>query len=204
MHDHPSAETLVALYNAHTTLWSTLRPRSITVEKNWLNAVMATLAPGDSILDMGCGNGTPVAARLIEYGLQVTGIDASPEMISCCRLTFPEHQWQVADMRTLKLGRRFNALIAWDSFFHLTRNAQRQMFPRFAEHAAAGAHLLFNTGPQNGEAIGSFADQDLYHASLAPDEYRYLLKQSGFEEVRHVAEDPLSGGRTVWLVRKHG
>jgi hypothetical protein len=41
----------------------------------------------------------------------------------------------VADMRTLALGQQFDALLAWDSFFHLTRDAQRAMFARFAAHA---------------------------------------------------------------------
>jgi len=201
---HPSADAIIALYETQSDLWARLRVDSITVEKNWLDRLMATLSPGDSILDIGCGNGTPVAARCIEYGLQVTGIDASSRMIARCQRDFPEHCWQVVDMRTLALGQKFAAVIAWDSFFHLTRDAQRLMFPRFAEHAAAGAHLLFNTGPDNGEAIGRFADQDLYHASLAPDEYRDLLQQSGFEVMAHIADDPQSGGRTVWLARQRG
>jgi len=200
--DAPSANAIIALYEAQTELWSTVRVSHITLEKVWLDALIAQVAPGSRILDIGCGNGVPVAAYFIQQGLQVTGIDSSQSMINRCRSQFPDHHWQCADMRSLALGQQFSAVVAWDSFFHLTRDAQRQMFPRFAEHALPGARLLFNTGPENGEAIGRFAGQDLYHASLAADEYRYLLQQSGFEVIRHVVEDGESGGRTVWLADK--
>jgi len=200
--DAPSAEAIVGLYEAQAELWSKVRVSHITLEKVWLDALIANVAPGSHILDIGCGNGVPVAAYFIQQGLQVTGIDSSQSMINRCRSQFPDHQWHCADMRSLALGQQFSAIVAWDSFFHLTRDAQRQLFPRFAEHALPGARLLFNTGPENGEAIGCFAGQDLYHASLAADEYRYLLQQSGFEAIRHQVEDAEAGGRTLWLARK--
>jgi hypothetical protein len=62
--------------------------------------------------------------------------------------------------------------------------------------------LMFNTGPAHGEAIGNYRGDPLYHASLAPKEYRILISQSGFEVVDRVANDPRAGGRTVWLCRK--
>lgn len=200
--DDSSADAIIGLYEAQTELWARVRPAHITLEKVWLDALIANIAPGSRILDIGCGNGVPIAEYFIRQELQVTGVDSSPSMIAHCRRRFPGNQWHCTDMRSLALCQQFAALIAWDSFFHLTRDAQRQMFPRFAEHALPGAYLLFNTGPENGEAIGRFADQDLYHASLAADEYRHLLQQSGFEVIRHVIEDVEFGGRTVWLACK--
>jgi len=52
-----------------------------------------------------------------------------------------------------------------------------------------------------GEAIGSYHGARLYHASLAPTEYRQLHAENGFEVVSHVAEEPASGGRTIWLAQ---
>jgi hypothetical protein len=105
-------------------------------------------------------------------------------------------------MRRLALGRRFDGLLAWNSFFHLTREDQRAMFPVFAAHASPGAALMFTSGPSDGEAIGSFEGEPLYHASLAPEEYRALLAGHGFAVVAHVAEDAGCGGLTIWLARK--
>ena len=60
---------------------------------------------------------------------------------------------------------------------------------------------MFTSGPSDGEAIGTFQGEPLYHASLSPDEYRALLDRHGFEVVAYEAEDPECGGHTIWLAR---
>lgn len=102
-------------------------------------------------------------------------------------------------MRELDIGRRFDGVIAWDSFFHLGMDEQRDMFPRFAAHAKSGAPLLFTSGPAQGEAIGSYCGEPLYHASLNPEEYRSLLDANGFSVEAHVVGDLDCGGHTIWL-----
>lgn len=134
-------------------------------------------------------------------GCAVSGIDSSPSLISLCRVRFPNQDWEVADMRNLSLGRRFHGLIAWDSFFHLTPEDQRRMFPVFLAHASANTALIFTSGPAHGEAIGSFEGEPLYHGSLAASEYRALLAKHGFDVIDHRVEDPACGGHTVWLAR---
>ena len=80
-------------------------------------------------------------------------------------------EWIVCDMRTIRLERRFDGILAWDSFFHLGMDDQRGMFSRFASHARSGAPLMFTSGPAEGEAIGTCThDEPLYHASLSPEE----------------------------------
>ena len=104
-------------------------------------------------------------------------------------------------MRTLRLGRSFAGLLAWDSFFHLRDEDQRRMFPVFRAHAAPGAALMFTAGPAHGVAMGSYRGEPLFHASLDGAEYRALLAANGFEVAAHVVEDPAYGRRTVWLAR---
>ena len=50
-------------------------------------------------------------------------------------------------------------------------------------------------------ADSSFGGEPIYHANLDPHEYRALLREHGFEEIAHVAEDPGCNGHTVWLAR---
>ena len=131
----------------------------------------------------------------------MTGIDSSLTMISLCRRRLPDHEWVVADMRRLSLSRRFDAILAWDSFFHLDHDDQRGMFAVFALHSSADAVLMLNTGPEHGEDVGSYRGDPLYDASLAPAEYVTLINGIGFEVIEHVANDARAGGRTVWLCR---
>jgi hypothetical protein len=140
---------------------------------------------------------------MVARGFGVTGVDSSPTLISLCRERLPDQQWIEADMRSLALARRFDGVLAWDSFFHLKPDDQRRMFDVFAEHAAPSAVLMFNSGPAEGEAIGDYRGDPLYHASLSADEYRALLGGIGFEVVAHALEDwQTAGGRTVWLAKR--
>ena len=157
------------------------------------------LPKGASVLDLGCGSGSPVARYMAAQGLKITGVNSSPTFISLCRSRLPDHEWIVGDMRRLSLGRSFHGILAWDSFFHLNHDDQRNMFDIFARHAGPSAVLMFNAGPGHGEGIGSYRGDPLYHASLAPAEYAELLAGIGFEIVAHVVEDAQAGGRTVWL-----
>ena len=201
--DHPSAKNIVALYEKQWATFQTLRSTSL-FEKPWLDRFLSIIKPGGAILDIGCGNASPIAEYLLSRGFRVTGVDASPSMIALCQQKFPAGRWLTGDMRELALAEKFDGVLAWDSFFHLPRTDQRRMFSLFAAHADDGAALMFNTGTSNGEAIGLFAGEPLYHSSLASEEYQALLQQYAFKVVKHSVEDPQCGGRTVWLARRPG
>lgn len=198
-----SHERVVGLYEDHADAWDRQRGNKL-LEGKWLDGFLALVPPGGAVLDIGCGSGEPIARHLTERGFNVTGVDSSPSLIAICRERFPRQEWIVSDMRALDLGRRFDGVIAWHSLFHLTQNDQRSMFPRFAAHAAAGAPLLFTSGPSAGESIGEWQGQPLYHASLDPEEYEALLGATGFRVVERKLEDPECGGATVWLAQRAG
>lgn len=92
------------------------------------------------LLDIGCGNGMPIAAYFSQRGFDVMGIDSSQSMIDACQKKFPHQQWRVIDMRTLALNEMFDGLIAWDSFFiyRVMTNARclkfSQHMPRVKRH----------------------------------------------------------------------
>jgi SAM-dependent methyltransferase len=193
-----SDTSIVDLYERHAHGFDRDRNRSLQ-EKVWLDRFLGHVQPGKTVLDVGCGMGEPIARYCLEAGFRVVGIDSSLSMIAMCRARFPHAEWYVADMRDLALGRRFEGILAWDSFFHLTAHAQRGMFPRFASHAQPGAPLLFTSGTSEGEAIGSYCGEPLYHASLNVAEYEHLLASSGFTVERFVPNDPECWDHSVWL-----
>jgi trans-aconitate methyltransferase len=144
------ADRIIDHYERHARDWDADRNRYVDPwnDKPWHDRFVTTLPDGGvTVLDLGCGSGAPVAKYLVECGLQVTGVDSSPTLISLCRGRLPDHEWMVGDMRLLQLSRRFHGILAWDSFFHLTPDDQRRMFDVFALHAAPSAALMFNTGP---------------------------------------------------------
>ena len=197
------SEEIIGIYTRHAEAFDQQRGRSL-FERHWLDAFRGRVAGRGHILDIGCGSGEPIAQYFIGQGHAVTGVDSSVPLIEMCRARAPDQNWIVADMRQLRLGWRFDGIIAWDSFFHLTAADQRRMFPIIAAHAAPSAPLMFTSGPAAGEAIGAFEGETLYHASLDAREYEQLLAEAGFEVLDHVAEDPAAGGHTIWLATFSG
>lgn len=199
MEDLPDG--IIPHYERHALAWDADRRISRWNDKPWHDRFVTALPMGASVLALGCGSGAPVALNMAACGLAVTGIDASPRLISLCRERMSDHRWIVGDMRSPPIGERFDGVLAWDSFFHLRPDDQRRMFRVFAEHSGRRAILMFNAGPMHGEAVGSYRGNLLYHASLDPAEYERLLDGIAFDIVAHAVEDRKAGGRTVWLAR---
>lgn len=200
---HPEADKIIDLYRRHALAWANIRGSRLQ-ERTWIEKFLALQSEMPSILDVGCGSGDPIGRYLLEKRCKVTGVDTSPELIEIARKQFAEAEWLVSDMRTLRLGMKFDGLLAWHSTFHLTPDDQRRMFPIFRQHAAKGAALMFTSGPSHGDTIGEFEGEALYHSSLDGDEYHELLNQHGFTVVEHVIEDPDCGSSTIWLAKFHG
>lgn len=193
---------IVGLYDEHAGAWDRMRGADASLEKPWLDRFTALLPPRGTVLDLGCGSGRPVAAELIDRRFRVTGLDSSLSLIALCRARYPGEQWVVADLRSFDLGRRFDGIVAWHSLFHLTREAQRALFPRLAAHVAPGGALMFTSGHEDGVRVGTWQGEPLYHASLAPEAYRALLDTHGFQVVEHALRDPQCGEATVWIARR--
>lgn len=211
------AARIIPHYETHAAAWEHDRTAGAEsdgplLEQAWLDRFLRFVPRGGQILDLGCGFGY-LATYLITEGRRVTGVDSSPSLIARARGRHPDMTWIVGDMRTVDLRQpdpaprdghplRFDGLLAWDSFFHLTADDQRAMFPRFAAHVRPGGMLLFTSGDAAGVAMGTYQGDPLYHASLAPDEYRALLEANRFAVWGFVAQDPECGRHTVWLARR--
>lgn len=163
---------------------------------------LARHAPGPRLLDIGCGTGHPLASWLAHRGFRITGVDGAAPMLRHFRSNVPGADAINCDMRRLRLRRRFDALLAWDSFFHLDHRDQARIFPVFAAHATPGAVLVFSSGPSRGSVIGAVGGSPVYHASHAPLAYRRMLQAAGFCVLKSHPEDPALHGHSWWLCRK--
>jgi len=186
------------VYERHASTWDAERGRDL-FEKVWLDRLLSVTRPGDTILDVGCGSGEPIARYLIERGRNVCGIDFAAPMLAIAQRRFPDARWIEADMRHLDLGQAFSAVIAWDSFFHLDADEQRLVIPRLCRHVAPGGALLVTVGPSEGEVLGTVEGEAVYHASLSIDEYERRFSDAGLTIADFVANDPRCGDHSVLL-----
>ena len=206
--DAPPADAILAartlgVYDRQARRFDAERPRLLH-EKGWLDRFLDLIEPGGRVLDLGCGGGEPIAAYLMNRGYEVVGVDASEAMLAIARTRFPEEDWRWADMRRLDLGEVFDGVISWDSFFHLMPDEQRNVLSLLAGHMNDGAALMLTVGPEAGEVTGWVGGEPVYHASLAPLEYKTLLHQLGIVVLEFVPEDTLCDGHTILLAQKSG
>jgi ubiquinone/menaquinone biosynthesis C-methylase UbiE len=170
-------------------------------EKEWLDKFVKYILSGRHILDVGCGSGDPIAKYFISCGFSITGVDYSQGMLELAQKKFPSHKWICCDMRELNLG-KFDAIIAWNSFFHLNHKDQRLALKLLSTHLNPDGVFMFTAGPQKGEVIGLVNDKDVYHSSLSYDEYKTQLEKLGLKILEYKLNDPRCNGHSIYLAKK--
>jgi trans-aconitate 2-methyltransferase len=67
--------------------------------------------PGERILDLGCGPGQ-LTGKIAGLGAEVTGLDASPEMIGQARQNFPQLDFVLQDAAAMQFEQDFDAVFS--------------------------------------------------------------------------------------------
>lgn len=171
------------------------------IELKYLQELLSHLPENSEILDLGCGTGKPIMEYLLSQDYRVTGVDASWKMLEIAKSNFPNNEFYLMDMRSLKIERKYDAIIAWHSFFHLPVDDQEKLIPRLSNLLNPNGLFLFTSGPENGISWGKINGQDLFHASMSESQYKNLLQNNNFKVIKHVVQDPMCGGATVWLAQ---
>jgi SAM-dependent methyltransferase len=78
------------------------------------------LKPGDSVLELGCGDGY-LAQMFVRYGLIYRGVDVSPNMVAAAERRFRnaglKGEFIVADLVRMPLSDSFDAVVSFQTFF---------------------------------------------------------------------------------------
>lgn len=187
-------------YNLIADWFSENRDQGV-MEKVYLDNVIDIIGKGANVLDLGCGTGMPIMNYLLIQGIRVMGVDASYRMLEIAKGNFPSTNFLQADMRQLSLSQKFDAIIAWHSFFHLPLEDQPSMFQIFKSHLNDHGVLLFTSGKEYGEVWGMNGGANLFHGSLDTRQYRLLLESNGFRILQYKEDDPECGNATVWMAQ---
>ncbi len=159
------------------------------------DAEVARLAPGQHLLDVGCGTGTLALAawRRLQPAGKVFGIDASPEMIELAR--------QKAEKRAMRVSFQLSAIeelpfpdasfdVVLSSFMlhHLPEDVKRQGFAQVLRVLKPGGRFLaVDLADSTGSLIGRLtrvfghAMPRGYVEGLVSE-----IRAAGFENVREV------------------
>lgn len=107
-----------------------------------------TLPCGSAVLDLGCGTGVPISRTLLEEGLEVHAIDASPRMVEQFSASFPGVPILCEPAEAFDgFDRQFDGVIAWGLIFLLPEESQIALIRRVAAALRTGGSFLF-TAPE--------------------------------------------------------
>lgn len=152
--------------------------RSPTIGASTVRRWAQDLPPGGAVLDLGCGHGEPISRVLIDGGLRVYGVDASPELVAGFRQRFPQVPVRCEPVESSGFfNRRFDGVIAWGLVFLLPPPTQHELITRMASALQPGGRLLF-TAPSpactwNDSLTGRPSE------SLGAGVYRSVLEEAG-------------------------
>src|SRR5262245_60234363 len=109
-------------------------------------AALYDLAGGGPVLEFAVGTGR-LAVPLAERGLEVVGVDISPEMLAKMTEKSPAVTAVEGDIATVSLDREFPLVfIAFNSIFVLdTQEDQVQLFRNAAKHVRPGGRFALET-----------------------------------------------------------
>jgi cyclopropane fatty-acyl-phospholipid synthase-like methyltransferase len=133
------------LYVEDAELYDIAFDWDVAAEADWL--VKRLGARCRSVLEPGCGSGR-ILLELAHRGLEVVGLDLSPQMVELARLRLGERGTVVvADMTDFDLGRRFDGAVSpINTLLHLTPAQLAQHLDCMARHLQADARYLVQVG----------------------------------------------------------
>ena len=156
--------------------------------------------PARTLLDIGCGGGKNVFN--LKGRFEVTGVDLSPAMLEQARELNPECSFVQGDMRTVRLGQTFDAVLLDDAVSHMNRLADfAAAFATAAAHLGSGGVLIATpdvtsetfrqnrtvvtpaTGPSTRKGLDVIFIENAYDPDPADERYEatilYLIRDHG-------------------------
>ncbi|MFE7796591.1 class I SAM-dependent methyltransferase [Nocardia sp. NPDC057440] len=149
------------------------------------------------VADIGCGPGR-VTAHLTDLGLDIFGIDLSPEMIRLARQNYPQLRFDEGSMERLTLGAGTLAgIVAWYSIIHLPPERVPEVLTEFHRVLAVGGHALLAFQASDAPDVAEPFDHKVIRAyRWSPRRITGLLQAAGFVTVAQLVREPEPGERS--------
>lgn len=180
--------------------WFRSETRNSPYGMPFLEELLALLPEHAHVLDAGCGFGR-MARVLLDRGCRVTGVDVSGEMLRLASEYVPEAHLVQADVSEFRTTETFDAVLAWDSLFHLPPDRHRPMLKRMAQLLKPDGIFLMTSGSRKGRVSGAMNGVEFHYSTLSMEEYRTELARSGFVILKMI-QDQLPEEHLVTFARK--
>jgi SAM-dependent methyltransferase len=159
--------------------------------------------PDGACLNVGCGCNTRFNAVLRENGLSLEGVDISRRMVEAARIADPATSIHHADICDWPMPKDYAFILAWDSIWHVSLQAQRSLLQKLMAALKPGGVFLFTAGglDEPAEHQDAHMGPELYYASLGIPALLKALEE-GQCVCRHLEFDQLPEKHLVVIAQR--
>lgn len=178
--------------------------RTLPLERAAMEMFSALVGEGRAV-EVGCGTGR-ASGRLDALGVDIYGIDLSPEMIRVAREYFPHLRFEVGTMTALDIeSSSMDALVAWYSIIHIAPEDLPAVAAEFARVVRPGGHLML--GFQLGTGEPRRIEEAYDHTDLGYTAWRHdpevvleVMREAGFTDYVRMREETRPPNKTPQCV----
>jgi SAM-dependent methyltransferase len=185
--------------------WSGLRPSATRLKA--LDMADRAIAPGADVLELGCGAGLPMTARLAA-GRRLTGVDISARQLELARRNVPDATFLQADVTTLDVApASVDAVVAFYVLTHVPRDAHADLLGRIRSWLRPGGVFIASLGVEDdpGGIEREWLGVDMYFSHFSARVNRRLVEEAGLvverAEVLVEPEDRFDA-RFLWVLAR--
>lgn len=182
----PRTALVGAGYDAMIDTWESWKAQITNDPRaKWCEELVSLLEPGDHVVELGCGGGTPETARLADRFL-LTGVDLSEAQLRRARDRVPAADFVHADFTTVDFpAGSVDAVAAFYSFNHVPRDLLAPLYARVRSWLAPGGLFLaaLGTGDSDGW-VGEWLGVQMYFSSFPSETNSRMLADASFELLR--------------------
>jgi 2-polyprenyl-3-methyl-5-hydroxy-6-metoxy-1,4-benzoquinol methylase len=158
--------------------------------------LIAMLAPGSSILDVGCGSGRD-SKYFSDRGFNVTGIDLTPEFIDIASRYNPAATFRLRDMRNIEsLNQSFDGLWSCASFLHIPASDAQGTLEGFNRILNPDGAMFLSVKKGEGEKTVPYMNStERFYTFYSQEGIERLVRAAGFD----VLENSISIGKDTFV-----
>ena len=173
-----------------------------------LQILFDTVPEGSRVLDLGCGTGIPMTARLAKRYV-VTGVDISRRQVERARRNVPSPDFVCSDMASLHLApASFDAVFASYSLIHVPRHLSPELMRSIRGWLRHGGMLVATMLSRGVDAdySSNWQGSPMFWSGYEMEENRRLVAAAGFlvlsakEETAVEAEAGWGRVTFLWIV----
>ncbi len=181
-----------------------LRERDQFKNNRFLEKLTQLIRPQATVLDLGCGSGSPIDRYLVDRGFRVIGLDISERQIELAQSLVPEATFAVRDISALRAGEfSVDAIVSFYAIFHLPRESHEGLFRTLKTFLSPGGFILVTMGASEWEGLETdFCGAPMWWSHYGPQENAALIHRSGFEIVHDEIDDSGGEKHQIVLARK--